>query len=172
MVRFTLKRSLRRFLLQGGGDERRHRIAALLAGLDRLDDVTGARRAASTIASRRRPGRGSPACSSFFRIRRATETGGFLAARSASMVQYSRLSKARISRSRSTISAQRHGLHAPGGEPAAHLVPEQRRDLVAHQAVQHAARLLRVHQVCVHLRRASRTPRRMAFLVISLNITR
>ena len=32
MVRFTLKRSLRAdFLLQGGGDERRHRIALLLA---------------------------------------------------------------------------------------------------------------------------------------------
>ena len=49
--------------------------------------------------------------------------------------------------------AQRHGLHAPGGKPAAHLVPQQRRNLVAHQAVQHAARLLRVHQVGIHLPR-------------------
>ncbi len=45
--------------------------------------------------------------------------------------------------------AQGHGLHASGGEPAAHLVPQQRRYLVAHQAVQHAARLLRVHQILV-----------------------
>ena len=45
--------------------------------------------------------------------------------------------------------AQRHGLHASGGKPPADLVPQQRRNLVAHQAVQHAARLLRVHQVLV-----------------------
>jgi hypothetical protein len=60
------------------------------------------------------------------------------------------LTNARISRSRSTITA-RHGLHAAGGEAAAHFVPQQRRDLVAHQPVQHAARLLRVHQVDVDL---------------------
>ena len=48
--------------------------------------------------------------------------------------------------------AQRDGLHASGGKSAAHFVPEQRRNFVAHQAVEHAARLLRVHQVFVHLR--------------------
>ena len=43
MVRFTLKRSLRDgFLLQGGSDERRHRVALLLARAHRLDDVVGA----------------------------------------------------------------------------------------------------------------------------------
>ncbi len=49
--------------------------------------------------------------------------------------------------------AQGDGLHAPGGEPAPHLVPQQRRDLIAHQAVEHAAGLLRVHQVLVDLAR-------------------
>ena len=42
--------------------------------------------------------------------------------------------------------AQRHGLDPPGGEPSPHLVPQQRRHLVAHQAVQHPPRLLGVHQ--------------------------
>ena len=49
--------------------------------------------------------------------------------------------------------AQRDRLYAPGGEPSANLVPKQGRNLVADQAVQHAARLLRVHQVCVDFAR-------------------
>src|ERR1035438_2948226 len=47
--------------------------------------------------------------------------------------------------------AQRHRLHAARGEAPPHLIPEQRRNLVAHQPVEHAAHLLRVHQVLVHL---------------------
>jgi hypothetical protein len=47
----------------------------------------------------------------------------------------------------------RHRLHAAGGQPAADLVPEQRRELVAHQPVQHAPRLLGVHLVLVDLAR-------------------
>ena len=42
---------------------------------------------------------------------------------------------------------QRHGLHAPGRQPAPDLVPEQLRDLVADQAVDDAARLLGAHAV-------------------------
>ena len=45
--------------------------------------------------------------------------------------------------------AQRNGLHAPGGKTAADFIPEQRRDLIAHQAVEHAASLLRVDQVLI-----------------------
>ena len=52
---------------------------------------------------------------------------------------------------------QRHGLHASGGKSAANLVPQQRRNFVAHQAIEHAARLLRIHQICVHFRRDART---------------
>ena len=46
--------------------------------------------------------------------------------------------------------AQGHGLHAAGGQAAANLVPEQRRNFVTHDAIQHAASLLRVHQMRVH----------------------
>src|SRR5206468_4542540 len=42
-------------------------------------------------------------------------------------------------------------LHAARREPAAHLVPEQRRELVADQPVEDAARLLRVEAVLVEL---------------------
>src|SRR5712664_3061546 len=42
-------------------------------------------------------------------------------------------------------------LHAARREPAAHLVPEQRRELVADQPVEDAARLLRVEAVAVEL---------------------
>jgi hypothetical protein len=40
---------------------------------------------------------------------------------------------------------QRHRLHPAGRKSAAHLVPQQRRNFVPHQPVQHAPRLLRVH---------------------------
>ena len=46
--------------------------------------------------------------------------------------------------------AQRDGLHAPGGKAALHLVPEQRAELVADEAVEHAARLLRLDEVHVY----------------------
>ncbi len=46
---------------------------------------------------------------------------------------------------------QRHGLHAAGTQPATHLVPQQRADLISHQAVQHTPRLLRVDQVFIDL---------------------
>jgi hypothetical protein len=49
--------------------------------------------------------------------------------------------------------AHGHGLHAAGRKPAAHLVPQQRRNLIAHQAIQDAARLLRVHQILVDVAR-------------------
>ena len=41
------------------------------------------------------------------------------------------------------------GLHAAGGESAAHLVPQQRRNLVADQPVEHAACLLRVDEILI-----------------------
>ena len=47
----------------------------------------------------------------------------------------------------------RHALHAAGGKPGLDLAPHQRADLVAHQAVQHTARLLRVDAVVVDVAR-------------------
>ena len=49
--------------------------------------------------------------------------------------------------------AESDGLHASGGKAAADFVPEQRRDLIADQAIEHAARLLRVDQVAVNVAR-------------------
>ncbi len=46
---------------------------------------------------------------------------------------------------------QRHRLHAPGREPRLDPAPQQRRDLVADQPVEHAPRLLRVEQLQVDL---------------------
>ena len=62
--------------------------------------------------------------------------------------------------------AQRGTLHPAGRQPRTHLLPQQRREIEAHQKIQCAARLLRVHQVDRQLARramASRTE----FLVIS-----
>ena len=41
------------------------------------------------------------------------------------------------------------GLHAARGEAAADLLPQKRAQLIAHDAVEHAARLLRVDQILV-----------------------
>ena len=49
--------------------------------------------------------------------------------------------------------AQGHGLHASGGDAALDGLPEQGRDLVAHQAVQHAPGLLGIEKVLVELAR-------------------
>ena len=43
----------------------------------------------------------------------------------------------------------RHGLHPPGGEAVGHLFPQQGREAVPHQAIQHPARFLGLHQVLV-----------------------
>src|SRR5205814_2277314 len=43
--------------------------------------------------------------------------------------------------------AQCHGLHAAGGEAALHLVPKERRDLVANEAVEYTAGLLCIDEV-------------------------
>ena len=45
--------------------------------------------------------------------------------------------------------AHSDGLHAARGKAAAHLLPQKRAELVAHDAVEHAARLLRIDQILV-----------------------
>lgn len=45
--------------------------------------------------------------------------------------------------------AHSDGLHAARGEAAADLLPQKRAQLIAHDAVEHAARLLRVDQILV-----------------------
>ena len=48
---------------------------------------------------------------------------------------------------------ERGGLHAPGREPGADLLPQQGREVEAHQVIQRSPRLLRVHQVAGDLAR-------------------
>ena len=48
---------------------------------------------------------------------------------------------------------QRHRLHAARRKPAPHFVPQQRRNLIAHQAIEHAPRLLRVHKILIDIAR-------------------
>ena len=42
-----------------------------------------------------------------------------------------------------------YGLDTPCGQPAPYLLPQQGRELIAHDTIQHAPRLLRVHQILV-----------------------
>ena len=49
--------------------------------------------------------------------------------------------------------AHRHRLHTAGAESAAHLLPKYRRQFEAHEAVEHPAGLLGVHQVHVNAAR-------------------
>ena len=44
---------------------------------------------------------------------------------------------------------ERNGLHATGGDSAAHLVPEQRADLIADKTIENAPRLLRINDVLI-----------------------
>ena len=67
---------------------------------------------------------------------------------------------------------QRDRLDAPGREPAPDLVPEQLRDLVADQAVDDAAGLLRADPVLSRSRRGFSIARVTAVFVISLNSAR
>ena len=47
--------------------------------------------------------------------------------------------------------AHRHGLHPSGGEAVGHLFPQQGREGIAHQAIQHTAHFLGLHQVLVKI---------------------
>ena len=53
---------------------------------------------------------------------------------------------------------ERDALHATGGEPERELRPDERRHVVADDAVEHAPRALRVVEVLVELARAMRRP--------------
>ncbi len=76
-----------------------------------------------------------------------------LALNSPSKLQNSCGLKASISRSRSQISRTATLCTRPADEPRFDLAPHQRTDLIAHQPVEHAARLLRVDAVHVDLAR-------------------
>jgi hypothetical protein len=155
----------RRLLLQARRDERRRRVAAPLLLLDLrdrpVDAGRGTERRQHLVDPRlvlEPPALLSTFCPSTS-TSRAVNGGGASPSRRASTVQYSSGVKARISRSRSQMMRTATGLHAPGREAAAHLLPQERRELVADEAVEHAARLLRLEAVLVELPRGSRAPR-------------
>ncbi len=52
-----------------------------------------------------------------------------------------------------TDDAQRHRLHPARAQPSLDLCPQKRRDAVAHHPVQHAPRLLRIHETHIDLPR-------------------
>ncbi len=136
----------RRLLLQGGGDERRHRVALLLARADGFDDVIGA-----IERGHDRVGR-LPGCRSR-RHRRSILTSRAREHRRLLGVQIDVDGPVFLRDEGADLAfalhdhPQRDGLHAAGGESAADFIPEQRGNLVAHQAIEHAARLLRIHQM-------------------------
>ena len=65
------------------------------------------------------------------------------------MFQYSSGTNASISRSRSTMRRERDRLHAPRRQAERELRPDERRDVVADDAIEHAASALRVVEVLV-----------------------
>ncbi len=83
----------------------------------------------------------------------ASNSGGTGPASEANRCQYSSGHESRDLLLAIADELQRHGLDAPRAQTAAHLVPEDGADLVAHEAIEHAARLLRVDHLHVDLAR-------------------
>ncbi len=137
----------RRVLLQFAGGERRGGVAAALFLVDRSDDPVGCFQGSANLfgvfavgdfdllfalaheSARRTPAacwrRGARRWSSTHFLERLDLAFAF------------------------DNQAQRDGLHAPGRETAAHFIPQQRRNLISHEPVEHAAGLLRVDQVLI-----------------------
>ena len=74
------------------------------------------------------------------------------------MVQYSSLSKSRISFSRSQMSRMATDLHPPRAEAPFHLLPEDGGDEISHEAVQDAPCLLGLVEAPVQLVGPLRAP--------------
>ena len=147
----------RRLLLQARGDERRRRVLAALLALDAGDDPR--RRCARRVDERLGRGlvldaellRVEPSCRRCWNRPRRERRRTVALERRASIDQYSSgyegLDLALA------LADEAHGdrLHAARRQAAAHLVPQDRADLVADQAVEDAARLLRVELVAIEL---------------------
>ncbi len=140
----------RRLLLQRRGRERRRRIAAALLLVDLRDGQRAARRVADSLFGRADAG--------FVRERELLD---LLAAEDGepSRERLARLLGKRFDRPvflglecgdlllALDDEPQRGALHAPRGQAAAHLFPEQRRQVEADEIVEGSARLLRVDEL-------------------------
>ena len=137
----------RRILLQLAGSKRRRGIAAALFLIDRPDDPVG-------LLQR---------CADLFRVLAVRDFNLFFALAQKSRVECRRLAGGQVRVDRPIFfflerfdfafalhnQSQRDGLHASSGKPAANFIPQQRRNLVAHQPIEHAPRLLRIYQILV-----------------------
>ena len=141
-----------RLLLQRGGDERGRRAALLLPALDVVNP------------KRRRGHRLNDAVGLGFArhihlfFRRAVKAGGELLSRFAAAkqrVEQPILLALEIADLVFPIhnNTRGHGLYTPRRKAGLDLLPQQRAELVAHDAVENAARLLRVHKILVDLAR-------------------
>src|SRR5256712_6093823 len=131
-----------RLLLQGRGDERRHRAPAALAARDRLDEEPGVLERRHERA-RRVPVRQRHLLAVDLLQRRdelGRELGGEPRVERPVLDRDERLDLALAVHDQ----PDGHRLHPPGREPTLDLVPEERGELVADETVEHAARLLRV----------------------------
>ena len=142
----------RSFLLQRRGGERRRRVAAALLAIDLQHGERPVRsgRGRQALLGRARAGLVGEAelldlvAAKFDQL----EGKGLLAvlADGVDAPVLARL-EGRDFRFALANHAQRGTLHPAGGQPAPHLLPQQRRQVEADQVVQRAPRLLRVHQV-------------------------
>src|SRR6185369_14162050 len=139
----------RRLLLQARGDERRGREAPALLALDLLDPPGGAAQAVDECARR---------LAGLDMERGRIEL--LVADADQSRRERRRLAAVELGGDRPVLDflerldlpltladdPHRHRLHPAGGKAAAHLLPEQRADLVTDQAIENAAGLLRLEQ--------------------------
>ena len=138
-------------LLQGRGDERGRGAALLLAALDARDLKRLGGHGGNDLV-----GRGLVRDVHFLIIGRAvkarTERARAAVKQRVEQPVFLRLEGADLIFA-VNHDACGHRLHAPGGQAGLDLAPEQRAELVAHNAVEHAARLLRIDQVLIDLAR-------------------
>ena len=133
-------------------DERRLRLLAALLLVDRGDD--GVAGAAARSRSRRPRPRSSARPSRRSTARSAPRTAAAAAPRQVDVDRPVLLGHERLDLLLALAhQAHRDRLHAAGGQAALHLVPQDRADLVADEAIEDAARLLRVGLVHVDLAR-------------------
>ena len=161
MVRDGWKPELaRRLLLQARGDEGRRRVAPPLLLLDRGDGPGGAVETAQDLVDAL-PGVELELLVDLL----AVDLGEAGQERRRLRALEPRVDRPVLLRHEGpdlalALDDEAHGdrLHAAGREAAPHLLPEQRRQPVADQPVEHAARLLRVEEVLVEVARVLRWP--------------
>ena len=139
-------------LLERGGDERRRRAALALAALDGADLPRRLFHGGNNILHF------LFAVKLFFLVRRAVIAGNKAALLPGAVQMGVQIPVFLRSESADLIfaiydHANGHGLHAARGETAAYLAPEKRAELIANDAVENAARLLRVHQILIDVAR-------------------